>query len=1429
MSGLRFRSLPAYALSLWLLPLTFAQAYYFNYGLLASLDLLTYFSQDLINAITQLRDSRSAGNRASFFDQDKLYRMLVRKDMGYMPSVKKGSIALTEQPDKPDFDPGVLLVSPEQDALQRGDLFAYLTFTPPAKVKSQLVLSGLLTSTIVSEYSDSSAGSLGDEAGSYPRSGNARARMMFYVFRRPVDDAGSQHFQFLQYLPESVHPEGERVSPGSRSRRSGASRRQRSPDSGSSGYDSPGLDSGWLISSRVSAINSANLYSYFGEDFIKHVRHRQQYGNGIRQPRRSDYYEVQFQVLRQQPKSLFNIQRGMLTRVFESDGEYFQVSVPYTGSVQEPLLKVNPPGIGSGLFSGSPVQPGHDDGTLKKFLQAQERQADLEFINPAQSQSLPQRSTPISIVGGGQCAVVFTFPGKTDGLVFRRFAGLTAEEAERLIYTEQASLCFLEEIPRARDSKTRELLNPEEITMPPPGSIENTRLPSKYLRIPAPDGSTTVYEVQRHLDKDELLDTHIRAFLNAGPEQSRCVAARVRVRNEGGYTLYENLLLYDVVDLAFGELLDHMALVGDNLNDLRSLRGLPVGVGDDAKIDNLVLLLQREGGQRTGKQRLGGDYKAWLKNFDNYPPNLTIFDTRRALYQGSSLYKPISAQFSASGLQKQFVDRVQQLTGFRKKAIKVLASIYTKPNGPQHIQFFIDYINRWTVATQRNETPFELKEVKDYIQNSVYSHRAFRAYLACCRLSARIHPERCQLPNAYVPMNDEQAKWLEVMFNQYGLEIMVMTLMEEYDLLDEFLHWLVHDRQERPGQYLMGQLERIKKLSQTEQQWLRALFQEARQRNLPARDVRAAAGLVGDYWHDYRGRENFCPRGASHRCEHTHHFYRSRRGHQLAHSWYGNFFRLYRYGWNGNHHSKADTVLIDRLFQPLNPPATAYPAKDNSATGLVSQQPRAEPTQPLAAESITGLPAFQALYVSPAYSSLQSALTDMLGLDRFEFWSGLRRAMEDLAQIGKTAQNSGFARHKAYGLMAMALSWLQHDNPPQGRLVDNLAVLAAGLLDRPLLLMLARSDGTDQPHAGVWFDVTDQEQPNLPVRYQWVSAERVEEQLSKAVMSQDCPYILVRNPGATEAETRWHIAVPKGCPCNADWFYFKVDENVPYVFKRAVTEIYRDQRQKKINARRNKLYIEQVETFKRSEGLVYLEMPQDGHCLHHTLATWLRRHGKVLASGNELATILRQRLQTILESIRLHRASGYSDAYAGLTEAERNLVTLLGEQLLADMLDELALPEQVWLYNTDAWGDENLIQLTAVTFEVTIPFIYQWQFQASDQDDGAVMQMLMALPNGATTPLQPGITEGEFVTFAGFNERGSGHWDLLAHAQTTEEAFFSIPMEDQNDMQFEMEGLNPGPETEPMELNMVQEPTTPMGVFMIGTFISMQQFGRLSQ
>ena len=531
--------------------------------------------------IIQLRETQPLQHQNSFYDSQNRYRMLVRKDVGYVASARRESTPLTENA---PFNPSDLLVSSEGVVMSQGDFFRFLTFVPPPRVRSQLVMGGLVRQPDSSDVSDPSANQE-DEASNFPRS--RQPRLMSFIFQSPAGTGGEGHFDFADDISRGGFRAPSRESP--RRRRV----HQHRDDPLNSG-------DGWLVRQRVSFTSARNLQSpnHFGDDLVQHIRHRSEHGGAARERRRSDYFEVQFRVLKARPASLFSIQGGMLTRVFEHEQEFFQISVPYLGLEPEVLNGESvPPQV---IDVDQPDIDFHTvltvDERLEQFLIEQERRADMGFISTQPNNQLMRRSPPVTVVGGGQCSVVFTFPGRTNGLVFRRYAGLSQEEADRLIYTEQASSCFLEEIARARNRVTRGLRSPEDITLPAPGSPENTRLPSSYFRIPSPDGLMSVYEVQRHLAPQELVQTHIQTFLDVGPIGAMGTFTSVRVMDENNHEYYDNLLLYSVVDLLFGELLDHISLVGDNLDDLRAMQGLPVGVGDDTKIDNLAFLLKKEGG-----------------------------------------------------------------------------------------------------------------------------------------------------------------------------------------------------------------------------------------------------------------------------------------------------------------------------------------------------------------------------------------------------------------------------------------------------------------------------------------------------------------------------------------------------------------------------------------------------------------------------------------------------------------------------------------------------------------------------------------------------------------------------------------------------------------------------------------------------------------
>ena len=737
------------------------------------------------------------------------------------------------------------------------------------------------------------------------------------------------------------------------------------------------------------------------------------------------------------------------------------------------------------------------------------------------------------------------------------------------------------------------------------------------------------------------------------------------------------------------------------------------------------------------------------------------------------MYKPISALFSSSELQQRFLERIQQLIGFRKKAIKLLASLYVRRNGAIHIDFFIDRVNNWMITRRPDEPFFQLSDITNYLQNSVFSHRAFRAYLACCRLSAHLFPRRYQLPTAYIPINEEQSRWLDGLFEEHGLPVLAMVLMEDFDHLDEFLDWLVHDRRGMLSAELQDILERLNSIPLPVQGRLTALLREGLQHSVASMQVRSAAGLLVDYW--FAGNipvERYACEPVHH-CQHSNQDYHSQSAHSISHHWYANFYRLYRYGWSVDVPPERPVAAAETIIRrPVPEQAFRASMEIEEIEELMESGQQSELPVELSQNIRDYAPT---MTFSNEHGSLQTVLAQMLGLEQYELWSTFRRTLHDLSYLrGQNEDSAPFTEHRVYGLMTMILSWLGERHLPPGQLLNNLAVLSS-LLDRPLLLLQGRNRQILEE--GVWFASgnSNTDTPAHPVQYQRLSALQTSERLVQASAGQICPYILLQTVDAS-GEAVWRAGHLAGCG-NLAVTDQELDQRVSILFARAVNEIDQENAYQYRQTLRNSRYKEELDQYMSAMGLSYVGMSQDGHCLHHALATWLQRHGFPLLTDQALLAELTQKLWVILSSINTLRQQGHSNVFAELTDAQQTLVDTIGESTLWDMLDALSLPQNQWAGSISNWGDENLILLTAVVFDVSIPFIYEWVFSLPGEEDHPAMQILSGQPNGVYVPLN-NDSQGDFIVFAGFNDHGIGHWDILVphHHPDTEEDDFGMVM-----------------------------------------------------
>ena len=279
--------------------------------------------------------------------------------------------------------------------------------------------------------------------------------------------------------------------------------------------------------------------------------------------------------------------------------------------------------------------------------------------------------------------------------------------------------------------------------------------------------------------KEEILNQHPHDPYGTPPEPMSVIRTEFR-------RVPLRVILESIIETLIADLVQFT----NTLEGFRSLQNIPVGIGVDSKLPNYRVSFYLG---RTGSLRVD------LKNFDNEPPNLKIFNNGKPLYRGGPLYDRISELFPGCHLQDDFVDRVQKITAFRSLLKKLLASIaadYFKyqQETSMDFQWFIDLVNREVSSQEMNETPVGWPEIDEYMQKSKKAHRAFRLYVWVCQLTATLVPGRLSMPAAYIPVDHEQKTWLDAVQKKYREVIAGLILLNQFDELDRLLQVILTEQ-----------------------------------------------------------------------------------------------------------------------------------------------------------------------------------------------------------------------------------------------------------------------------------------------------------------------------------------------------------------------------------------------------------------------------------------------------------------------------------------------------------------------------------------------------------------------------------------------------------------------------------------------------------
>ena len=1048
-------------------------------------------------------------------------------------------------------------------------------------------------------------------------------------------------------------------------------------------------------------------YNRFGMEFRKAQKDESDFTALGREARDWDFLAIKFRVLKEQPTYKFGLRDGMICNVYEhvrqlkkgSEHHWIELCAPYIEAPEASLYQMHQDifqSIHNDRMKEDPRLQ-HEEAQIMDLIRRFEMAASgpdaKMFIEKGQDVHLPTDSEEhhtVKCIGHGQCATVWRL-GEYQ-LAARRYGRHTYNSAVEQAAVQQASNTIHEQLANAGDPRIGGLKLVEDIGLPRPMSLLSTRVLSRFLILPSQDGYFALYEIQPLIPRDELVEQFLTEF------------AQIASTNPSAATLPRFVPLYsakgdakrtgatavasfgNIWTLIITKILEQLITVSRNLEKFTESHDMEqvLGIGIDSKIANYQVRFAD-----VSEQGKDCQLRAFLANFDGYPPNLTLFNKETVLFKGGPLYDLLNEYFEGFGFTKEFITRSMSLTTLEKQALKMLVSVANEtakydPDG-NVLNFTLDIVNRWLKeqrSMDKDVTTWTMEDVAMYQKKSGRYHRAVRLHLLAAELGSKVNPRIFGVSSIDFPVSDDQADWLRQIRARFSTHIMVFFHLNEIDKLEQFLLTLLdYDFNAPPAERdrklakLPDDVIKIARAAQTLLETGGMVFQEVVQEG----DVETIVELMSDVFdRQYTGIHDRLLSGAQalpaklSRCQHTGSCSHSQREHALFHLWIEHFF----------------------LHQSF--PVMGISAEEHA--DLVTRHVSRSELDVLMQNHDLGL------RVTSEHHSRRSLLASLLRIPEARLLAGYRNALQRLQRMrGKSRQSNN--EERVNRLLQELSEVLQTGERDPNR---NILLLNSLLLDRAFIIL---ETDPQEPNRFVirqyemTLELQQEDDPGLMLNSRILAEADLRGVVSQMLAGEVAPhYFIFRGSAAGE----WYILRPQESheqeesvtdPDDhpSDLFLGLVGEMKRYPNKAATSNM---------SPARLRAYREAISNFLQQHAYERLpNPPNDQHCLFHALTVILGLKGNTLTKA-----WLMQKLRIFLAKLLLKVNLG-SHHENGLTEPELMLINQIGPVTLVDMLDELSVTSEALLgpYHRQGravWADYNMILIAAVAFGINIPFTF---------------------------------------------------------------------------------------------------------------------------
>ena len=1348
----------------------------FRSGILASLSLITRHHMTIIWAIEELERKQKPKESKSFYSEGYYYQMLVRKPAQKIKPPPNRPFTLAPVfavpfPQQPSSQPGASAQTPEEmlvDDMARlqmvtpGDTVPFphgptpgmrYIFPREAEEEGEAKLKRMRADLLACQSKEDIEKRQKEQQrreslhSRQAKAGRVDPGLSFFIgiksdaMSNPnaeqcsaSSDVSSDHSTSPYYSPSSGSPHQPHYLTSGRKR------------SGKTKYD------GYFVGDSCRAIEQKALpqKAYFGGEYQEqeYFNHRQL--AMAREDREWDFLEIKFRVYERRPDYQFGLKKEMLCNVYFVRGRYYELCAPYAMPLDASLSELSKSRyveIDQDISAKFACRQLDEDENVINLLKGFEKtihgQLQNRFVSKGQEFIVDDgyvTKKRVACIGRGQCAVVWK-PGSYN-LAFRRYAGHTEQSALQQAWVQQASYAIYEQLSMAHDPEKGVLKKEEDIGLAPPMSLGSTRVYSRFIPLQSPDSSWSLYEVQPLIPRDELVEYYLDLLIYFGTGYQVSVPLYYAVLN-GNTRAGANAVasLEDIMTLIIEEILAQLETMTENLSRyLESREPGSINIGIDPKVANYQVRFC-DIARYQGQQKL----RVFLANYDGYPPNLLLFSSKEdpqksVLFKGGELYRLLNEYFDMYGFTEAFVGRTMKLNTLDRQVVKMLASIAGEidsrfaPAEQMNVKervlpFFLNVVNRWMKdrAQRNNLSPpmsVGIAKIFEYQRDSALYHRAFRLHLLAAEVGAKVNPEKYSLPRAEFPVSDEQSEWLEQQRQEYLLHMVAFFAVDDIEGLQLFLEVLLGGKKTLPDHTsrFLEAIDRIvrdydaifQRLIRTGNfETLTEIIRDAFDaQSLP--DEEGGAQLLGGSAH---------PTDTIEECRFSGSCAYSRREHSLHH------------------------MLLRRLFLIRS----SMPFSETQVDVRAPEGPALDSFQWI--EQLT----YRNIQLSP-----RSEFSTRLGL-----FSGLLQVPRDrLTAVFRNTHNrlkrrQRFRIQEQEELLNQLQSILRQSSVEPGERASsedmtghrNTLLLASLLLDHPFIWIEPSSgyrDGFRIFRYQLAFDAGSPEgaeQLKLGVEQKPLTPGELEQLVLQEQAEGVHHYYVLANPRKNE----WSVLVPTGTGGPVPIEVNPEDNPDPLLEEVSKPE----EKQKKNEGRftdeehkRRRRYSSELRLFLRNINFQSANTPQDHFCLFHALTVILNAKGKNVTI-EDLKRHLRIFLAKLLVKISLYP----QDIVLG----EFQLIQQLGLTYLLDLLDELFMAQGAGPHQgPDVWGDYNLILLTAVVFDVGIPFV-NLNIEHINDDSEPLVQFNMAQPDGVLTPFNAQQLPGMFIFF---DEHPREHWNL---------------------------------------------------------------------